>query len=103
MDIVPTVLDLTATPWATKGDGRSLLTVPEPERRPIFSSLDFDGTQLESVRSYPWKLVWDGNEDEYRFYLLRSSRRERRASAVTRQNRPTFVSLRAQLDEVRRR
>ena len=66
VDIVPTVLDLTATAWTTPGDGRSLLTMPEPENRPIYSSLDFDGTQMETVRSFPWKLVWDGNLDQYR-------------------------------------
>ena len=57
VDIVPTVLDLTATAWTTPGDGRSLLTMPEPENWPIYSSLDFDGTQMEAVRSFPWKLV----------------------------------------------
>jgi arylsulfatase A-like enzyme len=103
VDIVPTVLDLTVTPWTTPGDGRSLLTAPEPENRPIYSNLDFDGTQMETVRSFPWKLVWDGNQNQYRLYLLRSSRRERRASAITSKNRPAFMSLHAHLDEVRAR
>lgn len=103
VDIVPTVMDLTASTWTTRGDGRSLLGAPEPEHRPVYSSLNLDGTHLEMVRSYPWKLIWDGNQDQYRLYLLRSSRRERRASAITKKNRPKFYSLRVHHEEIRAR
>jgi arylsulfatase A-like enzyme len=101
VDIVPTVMDLLAIGRVSAGDGRSLFAAPQETRRPVFASLNLDGIQIEAVRSAPWKLLWDGNQDEYRMYLLRSSRRERRPSAITRKNRPTLVRLQAHLDEIR--
>jgi arylsulfatase A-like enzyme len=71
VDVLPTLLDLAGAPALEGIDGGSLLRPTEDDPAPILSGLSLDGRELLAARQYPWKLVWDREEDSFALYDLR--------------------------------